>query len=52
MTDTSGIGLGNYFGGITGAGITVRYNHIAERIQRNRRLKGRIDKIKKRIINN
>ena len=52
ITDTSGVSLGNFFGGITGAGITTRYNHIAKQLERNRRLKGRINQIKKRIMNN
>ena len=52
ITDTSGVNLGNLFGGISGAGITIRYNHIAKQLKRNRRLKGRINQIKKRIINN
>ena len=52
ITDTSGVNLGNFFGGISGAGITIRYNHIAKQLERNRRLKGRINQIKKRIINN
>ena len=52
ITDISGVNLGSFFGGISGAGITVRYNHIAKQLYRNRRLKGRINKIKKRIINN
>ena len=52
ITDTSGVNLGNFFGGISGAGITVRYNHIAKQLYRNRRLKGKINQIKKRIINN
>jgi len=52
ITDTSGVDLGSYFGGISGAGITTRYNHIAKQLQRNRRLKGRTNRIKSRIINN
>ena len=52
ITDTSGVDLGSFFGGISGAGITVRYNHIAKQLDRNRRLKGRINQIKKQIINN
>ena len=47
ITDTSGVDLGSFFGGISGAGITVRYNHIAKQLERNRRLKERINQIKK-----
>ncbi len=52
LTGKSGVNLGKYFGNISGAGIRVRYNLLAKQIQRNRRLKGRITRIKNRIINN
>ena len=50
LTDKSGVDLGKYFGNISGAGITVRYNHLAKQIQFNRRLKGRIKRIKNTIV--
>jgi REP element-mobilizing transposase RayT len=43
--------LGEYFGGVSGALITIMHNRIAEESRRNRSLKARIDKIKKRIFN-
>jgi len=52
LTGQSGVDLGMFFGNISGAGITVRSNHLAERLVRNRRLKGRINRIRKEIINN
>ena len=52
LTGMSGITLGGYFGNISGAGVTVRYTHVAKVLSRNRRLKGRINRIKKRIMNN
>ena len=52
LTGESGVELGRYFGSICGAGITSRYNQIAKEIQRNRKLKGKISRLKKRIINN
>ena len=52
LTGESGVELGRYFGNISGAGITVRHNHILKEIQNNRRLKGKINRLKKRIINN
>ena len=52
LTGESGVSLGRYFGGISGSGVTLRYNHIANKIQRDRRLRGRINKMRKRIINN
>jgi REP element-mobilizing transposase RayT len=52
MTGRSGVDLGVFFGNISGSGITVRGNQIADQLVRNRRLKGRINRIKKAIINN
>ena len=50
LTGETGAHLGKYFGDISGAGITVRYNHVVKNVSRNRRLKGRTNRIKKRII--
>ncbi|HTP05607.1 MAG TPA: transposase [Nitrospirota bacterium] len=52
VTGESGVALGRYFGGISGAGILVRHNHIANRIETDRRLKRRVNRIRKKIINN
>jgi putative transposase len=52
LTGATGTELGKYFGNISGAGITVRYNHVVKAVSRNRRLKGRTNRIKKRIIDN
>ena len=52
FTGDSGVNLGKYFGDISGAGITVRYNHLAKQIQSNHKLRRRIKRIKNRIINN
>jgi REP-associated tyrosine transposase len=52
LTGESGVELGRYFGNICGAAITLRYNHIAKEIQRDRKLKARISRLKNRIINN
>ena len=43
--------LGLYFGGVSGALITIMYNRIREQAARKRRLKRRIEKVKKRIFN-
>jgi putative transposase len=51
LTGATGTELGKYFGNITGAGITVRYNHVVKAVSRNQRLKGRTNRITKRIIN-
>jgi len=48
----TGVDLGKYFGNISGAGITVRYNHLAKQIQLNRKLRRRIKRMKNKIINN
>jgi len=52
ITGESGVALGQYFGGISGAGITVRYNHITKIIQNDSRLRGQINRIRKKIVNN
>jgi hypothetical protein len=43
--------LGLYFGQVSGALITIMHNRIAEEAAQNRRLKRRIENIKKRIFN-
>jgi hypothetical protein len=52
MSGESGVDLGKYFGNICGAAITVRYKHISDQISRNCRLKGRVNRVMNRIINN
>jgi chromosomal replication initiation ATPase DnaA len=52
LSGESGVDLGKYFGNICGAAVTVRYKHISEQISRNRRLKGRVNRVKNKIINN
>jgi len=52
LTGENGVDLGKYFGNISGAGITVRYNHLAKQIELNRKLRRRIKRIKNKIINN
>ena len=43
--------LGAYFGGISGAGITMRYKRMSERASQSRRLRGRVKKIRSQIVN-
>ena len=50
MTGESGVSLGRYFGGISGSGVTVRYNFIANRIKEDRKLRGQINNIRNKII--
>ena len=52
LSGESGVDLGKYFGNICGAAVTVRQNHISEQIRRNRRLKGRINRVRGKIVNN
>ena len=51
LSGLSGKDLGLYFGGVSGSLITIMYNRIAEETARNRRLKTRIEKVKKQILN-
>jgi putative transposase len=43
--------LGIYFGGVSGALITIMHKRIAEETSQNRRLRLRVDNIRKRIFN-
>ena len=51
MSGMSCTDLGNYFGGVSGALITMMYNRVSKETSKNRRLKGRINKVKQRIFN-
>jgi len=44
--------LGRYFGNISGADITMRYKHMEGQLMRNKKLKTRIDRIAKQLIEN
>ena len=52
LSGESGVDLGKYFGNICGAAITGRYKQISEQISRTRQLKGRVNRVKNRIVNN
>ncbi len=45
LSRESGVDLGKYFGNICGAVVTGRYKQISEQISRNRRLKGRVNRV-------
>jgi hypothetical protein len=51
MTGITCKDLGEYFGGVSGALITMMHNRIADESKRNKRLKGRIDNITNQINN-
>ena len=51
--DTTGINckdLGEYFGGVSGALITIMHNRIADESKKNKRLKGRINNVRNQIF--
>ena len=50
MTGITCKDLGEYFGGVSGALITMMHNRIADELKNNKRLKGRIDKIRNEIL--
>ena len=43
--------LGNYFGGVSGAAVTLSYNQVASDVTRNKRLQSKTNRIKKQILN-
>ncbi len=51
LSGLTGRELGDFFG-ISAPGITVRYNHVAREMKRDRKVGGQLEKIRKRIINN
>jgi len=51
MMGETGVGLGRHFGGISGSGIVFKYNQIANQIESDRKLKGRVNRIRKQILN-
>jgi putative transposase len=51
MTGETGVALGRHFGGISGSGIVFKYNQIANQVESDRKLRGRINRIRKKILN-
>jgi putative transposase len=51
LTNESGVALGEVFGGISGAGIAVRYRYVAQRIEWDQQLKMLITQIKQKTVN-
>lgn len=49
MSGLSGKDLGMYFGGVSGALITIMYNRTAQKMTQNRRLRNKIRRIKQNI---
>ncbi len=52
LTGESGVRLGEFFGKISGAAITGRCTYVSRELDRNKRLEKKINKLKRRIINN
>ena len=50
MTGITCKDLGEYFGGVSGALITMMHNRITDESKRNKRLKGRINNIRNQIL--
>ena len=50
MTGETAVALGRHFGGITGSGIGIKHKQIANRIEADRKLKGRVNRIRKEIF--
>jgi chromosomal replication initiation ATPase DnaA len=51
LTGMGGKELGEIFGKVSGAAITMRHKAVSEKIRKNKRLKGRINRLAKQIIN-
>lgn len=52
LTSLSGNDLGQHFGNISGAAITMRHKAVAEQIKKDKKLGSRIKRLEKRILNN
>ncbi len=52
LSGEPGVKLGEYFGNISGAGITLRCTYISKLIEKDKKLKRHAERIKKKIINN
>ena len=51
LTSLSGNDLGQHFGNISGAAITMRHKAVAEQIKKDKKLGRRIKRLEKRILN-
>jgi chromosomal replication initiation ATPase DnaA len=51
LSGLSGKDLGLYFGGVSGAPVTIMYSRIAQEATQNRRFRKRLEKTRKRILN-
>ncbi|NIO04188.1 MAG: hypothetical protein GTN74_06110 [Proteobacteria bacterium] len=51
LSGVSGRDLGEFFGGVSGAAVAVRYNQVNRAVARDKELRGQVDRIKERIFN-
>lgn len=51
LSGVSGKDLGVFFGGISGAAITMKYNRISAELMRNKKLHDKITNLKKQLHN-
>ncbi|MBW7897771.1 Chromosomal replication initiator protein DnaA [Candidatus Brocadiaceae bacterium B188] len=51
LSGVSGKELGIFFGGISGAAITMKYNQINAELMRNKKLRDKITNLKKQFLN-
>lgn len=52
LSGEKGKNIGEYFGNISGAAITRRYNCLVKQIENNKRFRNRIQRLKHKIVNN
>ena len=52
LSGEKGKNIGAYFGNISGAAITRRYNCLVKQIENNKRFRNRIQRLKHKIVNN
>jgi REP element-mobilizing transposase RayT len=52
LTGETGKKLGEYFGDVSGAAITLRYNYLLKKIENNEQFRMQIKSLKNKIINN
>ncbi|MEB2310052.1 MAG: hypothetical protein OZ917_12250 [Candidatus Brocadiaceae bacterium] len=51
LSDVSGKEFGTFFGGISGAAITMKYNQINAELMRNKKLRNKITNLRKHLLN-
>jgi len=52
LSGVKGKNIGEYFGNISGAAVTRRYNCLVKKIENNKRFRNRVQRLKHKIVNN